>query len=148
VWRGHGQEAQRGQPGEHRITRNCEAIGSFLLCVRSPGFLIAVGCLIGAPHWGRSWSPGLMIPHVRDGLSMRRIAVLWTFRKPSLCRSVPREFLRNEWLDVTLSYLQLLATKEMTSRHTGGLKVYPERTFVSHLCVQQCGNCPRIADAL
>ena len=31
VLRGHGQEAKRGEAGGHRITRNCEALGAFLL---------------------------------------------------------------------------------------------------------------------
>ena len=29
------------------------------------------------------------------------MAVLWTFREPSLCRHVRREFMRNAWLDFT-----------------------------------------------
>ena len=69
--------------------------------MRSPAFLIAVWCLIGATHWGQSWTPALMLPHMRDGLSVRRMAVLCTFRKPSLCRHVPRQLLRNALLDLT-----------------------------------------------
>ena len=34
VWRSHGQEAQRGEKGGHRLTRHCEVIGALLLpCV-------------------------------------------------------------------------------------------------------------------
>jgi hypothetical protein len=33
VWRSHSQEAQRGETGGHRLTRNGEAMGSFLLGV-------------------------------------------------------------------------------------------------------------------
>ena len=47
------------------------------------------------------------------------MAVLWTFREPSLGRHVRRECMRNVWLDFTpLAYPQLLATKEVTSRQT------------------------------
>ena len=42
-----------------------------------------------------------MLPHMRDGLSVRRMAVLCTFRKPSLCRHVHRQLLRNALLDLT-----------------------------------------------
>src|SRR5215510_3595870 len=49
LWRGHGQEAKRGEAGEHRITREFEAIGSFLLPCRATGVSPrAVWCLIDA----------------------------------------------------------------------------------------------------
>src|SRR5215471_8860021 len=35
----------------------------------------------------------MALPHGRDGLSARRMAVLWTFRAPSLCRHVRRELI-------------------------------------------------------
>jgi hypothetical protein len=37
----------------------------------------------------------------RNGLSARRMAVLYTFRESSLCRHVHRAFIRNAVLDVT-----------------------------------------------
>jgi hypothetical protein len=40
-------------------------------------------------------------PHGRDGLSARRMAVLWTFREPALCRRVHRALMRNALLDYT-----------------------------------------------
>jgi hypothetical protein len=40
-------------------------------------------------------------PHERDGLSAWRMAVLWTFREPSLCRRVHRALMRNALLDYT-----------------------------------------------
>jgi hypothetical protein len=40
-------------------------------------------------------------PHGRDGLSAWRMAVLWTFREPSLCRRVHRALMRNALLDYT-----------------------------------------------
>ncbi len=43
----------------------------------------------------------MTLPHGRDGLSARRMAVLWTFREPSLCRHVHRECMRNAVLDLT-----------------------------------------------
>jgi hypothetical protein len=43
----------------------------------------------------------MTLPQGRDGLSARRMAVLWMFREPSLCRHVRRELLRNAWLDFT-----------------------------------------------
>jgi hypothetical protein len=41
----------------------------------------------------------MALPHGRDGLSAWRMAVLWTFREPSLCRHVRRELMRNALLD-------------------------------------------------
>ena len=42
----------------------------------------------------------MTLPHGRDGLSARRMAVLWTFREPSLYRHGRREFMRNAMLDL------------------------------------------------
>src|SRR5437899_1650110 len=50
---------------------------------------------------GQPWTAAMAPPHGRDGLSARRIAVLWTFREPSLGRHVRRELLRNALLDCT-----------------------------------------------
>ena len=38
----------------------------------------------------------------RDGLSARRMAVLWTFRESSLCRHVHHELMRSAVLNLTL----------------------------------------------
>ncbi len=43
----------------------------------------------------------MTLPPGRNGLSARRMAVLYTFREPSLGRQVHREFMRSAWLDVT-----------------------------------------------
>jgi hypothetical protein len=103
VWRGHCQEAKRGEAGGHRITRNGAAIGSFLLPCATPGLsLIAVWCLIGATPRGQPWTPAVTLPHGRGGLSARRMAVLHTFCEPSLCRQVHREFMRSALRDLTL----------------------------------------------
>jgi hypothetical protein len=63
--------------------------------------LIARGCLSGATPWGQSWTSAVLLPHGRNGLNARRMAVLSTFREPSLCRHVHRELLRSVWLDLT-----------------------------------------------
>ena len=74
----------------------------FLLpCAATGVSLLAVWCLIGAPPRGQPWTPAVTLPHGCDGLSARRMAVLWTFRELSLCRHVRRELLRNAWLDFT-----------------------------------------------
>jgi hypothetical protein len=102
LWRGHGQETKIGEAGRHRITRHCEALGSFLLpCATTELSLSAVCCLIGATPRGQPWTPAVTLPHGRDGLSARRMVVVCTFREPSLCRHVHREFMRNVVLDLT-----------------------------------------------
>src|SRR5713101_2073544 len=50
---------------------------------------------------GQPWTPAVTLPHRRDGLSARRMAVLGTFREPSLCRHEHRELMRNAVLDLT-----------------------------------------------
>jgi hypothetical protein len=103
VLRDHCQEAKRGEAGRHRITRNCEALGAFLLtCATTELSLIAMGRLIGATPRGQPWTPAVILPHGRDALSARRMAVWWTFREPSLCRHVHRELMRNAVLNLTL----------------------------------------------
>jgi len=77
-----------------------EAIRSFLLACAATGLsLVAVWCLSGATPRGQPWTPAVTLPHGCNGLSVRRMAVLWTFRAPSLCRHVRRELLRNTLLD-------------------------------------------------
>ena len=43
----------------------------------------------------------MMLPHGCEGLRVRRMTVLWTFRRPCMGRPVPRPLMRNELLDVT-----------------------------------------------
>src|SRR5882724_13314725 len=63
ILRSHDQEAKRGEAGGHRITRNCEALGSFLLTCATTAFsLIAMGCLIGATPRGQPWTPAVTLP--------------------------------------------------------------------------------------
>ena len=101
--RGHGQEAKRGEAGGQRIPRNCEVLGTFLrTCATTEFSLIAMWRLIGATPRGQPWTPAVTLLQGRDGLSARRMAVLWTFRAPSLCRHVPHELMRNAALNLTL----------------------------------------------
>ena len=75
---------------------------SLLLPYVTPGLSrIAGWCLIGATPRGQPRTPAMMLPHGGEGLRMRRMTVLWTFRRPFMGRPVPRQLLRNELLDVT-----------------------------------------------
>jgi hypothetical protein len=74
----------------------------FLLpCAATGVSLLAVWCLIGATPRGQPWTPAVTRPQGCNGLSARRMAVLYTFRVPSLGRQGHREFMRNTWLDLT-----------------------------------------------
>jgi hypothetical protein len=46
----------------------------------------------------------MTLPQGCDGLSVRRMAVFWTFREPSLCRHGCRELMRNALRDFTPYY--------------------------------------------
>jgi hypothetical protein len=102
VWRSHGQEAKRGETGGQRMPWNGETMGgvSSPVCVTEVS-LIARGCLIGATPGGQPWTSAVTLPPGRNGLSARRMAMLSTFRAPSLCRHVHRALWRSVWLDVT-----------------------------------------------
>ena len=85
-----------------RITRNGDALGSLLLpCATTAFSLIAMRYLIGATPRGQPWTSAVTLPQERNGLSARRMAVLSTFREPSLCRQVHHECMRSAVLDVT-----------------------------------------------
>jgi len=63
VLRGHCQEAKRGEAGRHRITRNCEALGAFLLTRATTELsLSAMWCLIGATPRGQPWTSAVTLP--------------------------------------------------------------------------------------
>ena len=77
-------------------------MGAFLLpCTATEVSLLTVWCLIGATPRGSAVDNCRATPQGRDGLSARQMAVLWTFREPSLCRHVRRELMRNALLDFT-----------------------------------------------
>ena len=101
VWRGHGQEAQRGEAGGQRIPWHGEAMGSFS-SVCAPGVsLSARGCLIEAPPRGQPWPSAGTRAHGRNGLRARQMAVWSSLRQPSLCRHVHCALLRSAWREVT-----------------------------------------------
>ena len=70
-------------------------------CVATGVSPLAVSCLSGVTPRSQPWTTAVTLPHGRDGLGARWMAVLWTFCQPSLCRHVRRELLRNAWLDFT-----------------------------------------------
>ena len=95
-----GGEKRRG--GRAPYHEEFEAIRSFLLpCAATGVSLLAGWCPIGATPRGQPWTPTVTRPQGCNGLSARRMVVLWTFCEPSLCRHVRREFMRNAWLDFT-----------------------------------------------
>ena len=90
-----GENRRDGRVAHHKES---EAIESLL---RHRGSLLAVGDRSGATPRGQPWTFAVTLPHGRNGLSARRMAVLYTFREPSLGRHVHRELLRSAVLDVT-----------------------------------------------
>jgi len=76
-------------------------VSLLLPCVTTGLFLIAGWCLMGETLRGQQWTPALTLPHVRDGLRVLWMAVLCTFRRPSMGRSVHHEFMRTKLLALT-----------------------------------------------
>jgi hypothetical protein len=76
-------------------------LGRFFSRVRPRVSQIARGGLIGATHRGQPSTSVVTLPPGRNGLSAWRMAVLSTFREPSLGRHVHRELLRSVLLDLT-----------------------------------------------
>jgi len=54
-------------------------------------------------------------------IPLRRMAVLYTFREPSLCRQVHREFMRSGLLDLTPIILATACSQRIYVRDTVGL---------------------------
>ena len=50
---------------------------------------------------GQQGTPTLTLPPLSDGLRVLLMGMLWPFRRPSMCRPMHRQFLRNELLDLT-----------------------------------------------
>src|SRR4029453_6550430 len=87
-----GGEKRRDGRAAHPVAWGGE--GVVFPPVGAPGVsLIARGCLIGATPRGQPWTSAVTLPYRRNGLSARRMAVLYPFREPSLCRHVHREFM-------------------------------------------------------
>jgi hypothetical protein len=102
VWRRHREEAKRGPPFGHRITRNEGAMRSLLLPYATPGLSrIAGGYLSAAPPRGQPWTPVWRLPHGREGLRVRRTTGLCPFRRPFMRRPAPRQLTRSALLDLT-----------------------------------------------
>src|SRR5712691_9396724 len=102
VWRGHREEAKRGPPCEHRITRNEGAMVPFLLPCATTGLSsIAAWCGSGATPRGQQWPPACTLPHVRDGLRVRCRATFCPCGRSSMGRPVHHQFLRNALPDLT-----------------------------------------------
>jgi hypothetical protein len=96
-WPG-GENRRGGQASHHEVF---EAMRPFLFpCAAIGVSQIAIGCLIGATPRGQPWTSAVTLPHGRNGLSARRMAVWWTFRELSRCRHVRRELMRNALLDL------------------------------------------------
>ena len=123
----------------------------FLLpCAATGVSLLAVWCLIGATPRGQPWTPAVTLPHGCDGLSARRMAVLWTFRELSLCRHVRREFMRNALRDLTpivyaTAYYQRRYV-ETYSRYKRGVIICarPHRVFIVGATVVHFGSVPQL----
>src|SRR5712691_6006832 len=101
-------------------------VSLLLTCATTWLSLIAGWCLMGATPRGQPWTPALTLPHVRYGLSVLLMAVLCTFRRPSMCRPVHRQFMRNELLDLTTI---VLAT---ACHQRNDVETYSRSTCVSH----------------
>jgi hypothetical protein len=94
-----GEKRIDGRASHHE---ECGAMESFLLpCVANGVSLLAVWCLIGVTPGGQPWTSAVTLPHGRNGLSARRMAVLSTFRALSLCRQVHHELMRSAALYLT-----------------------------------------------
>jgi hypothetical protein len=119
LWRGHSQEAKIGEAGGPRITRNLKRLGRFSSRVRPPG---CSWSWCGATPRGQPWTPAVPRPQGCDGLSMRRMAVLWPVREPSLGRQVHRELLRNAWRDFALRIPATACHQRNYVGHTVGLE--------------------------
>ena len=63
----------------------------------------------------------MRLPHGCEGLCVRLMTVLWTFRRPFMGRPVSRPLLRNALRNLTLLCPPLLSTAEVTPRDTVGL---------------------------
>jgi hypothetical protein len=95
------------------------AIESLLLPYAATGVpLLAVGGRSGVPPREQPWTSAVTLPRGYNGLNARWMAVLWTFRAPSLGRHVHREFMRNALLDLTPIMSATACHQGITSRNT------------------------------
>ena len=84
------------------------------------------------------------LPHGRNGLITRRMAVLYTFRAPSLCRHVHRELLRSVLLDLTPIISATACHQrnyvERYSRYMGELSESEINSFGTPPMIERCGK--------
>ena len=138
-----------GQASYHEESK---AIGSLLLPYAATGVsLLVMGGRSGAPPRGQPWTSAVTLPQGCKGLSMRRMAVVWTFRAPSLGRHVHRELLRSVWLGCspgnTLKKKKSQTSDQYGWQHTpiGGLT--HAQTQGLGAALPQCGLFALSADA-
>ena len=70
---------------------------------------------------GQPWTPAMMLPLGCEGLRVRLMMVLWTFRRPFMGRPVPRQLLRNALLDLTTIVPATAYHRRSYARDTVGL---------------------------
>ena len=62
---------------------------SWLLPCSTPSLALISGwCVIGATHRGQPWTPALMLPHMRNGLSSLLMEVFWALSQTTENRKV------------------------------------------------------------
>jgi len=103
VWRGHRKEAKSGPPWRPSRHKDLVSEGGVSLPVCNHLVVPERGVVLARcnPTGGQPWTPGWTLPHGRDGLSPRRLAVLCTFRTLALCRHGHCQGMHNTVLDVT-----------------------------------------------
>jgi hypothetical protein len=94
--------------------------------------LISGWRLIGVTHRGQQWTPVLMLPHMRYGLSALLMEVFCTFCRPSRCRHVHRAFMRNDVLDLT-TIVRATTCRQRNYVGTYGRFITPYCIFISTL---------------
>src|SRR5438093_9804212 len=99
---------------------------------------IARGGLIGATPRGQPWTSAVTLPPGRNGLIAWRMAVLSTFRAPSLGRHVPRELLRSVLLDLP-PRIAATACHQRNDVDRYSRYIF-KRTFLYTNPVPQCGT--------
>jgi hypothetical protein len=95
-----GGKKRRGGRASHPMELSGDWVVSPPVCATRLS-LIARGCLMGAPPRSQPWASAVTLPHRRNRLSARRMAIWDTFCERLLRRYVDRALMRSAWLDVT-----------------------------------------------
>jgi len=101
---------------------------------------------MGATPRGQPWTPALTLPHVRDGLSVLWMAVLCTFRRPSMGRSVHHEFMRNKLLDLTTIVPATACYQRNDVETYSRYKTLKPNMSLCRLAAISCGGCAHPGD--